>query len=225
MAANPQDKVIQVQKPAQSLENFQRSLGDEAGSPALRKILLGACALVAAALGYLGWTTVQAHRVEKFETSLAALRLEVEGDGLTPVAPADLEKRMKDALPRLEALAKEAPGSSRASAEGMVRAWKLELDGKTADAGETAQDPWGRLRQAQRALALGQAKPASDILSPLRPKAGPGEAWSGEYWSAVLQADRLAGDRPQAVKDLAEYKERFKKEGPAPELDKALQGI
>lgn len=225
MAANPQDKVIQVQKPAQSLEHFQRSLGDETGSPALRKALMGAGLLAVAGIGWLVWSTVRDQRVEKFENSVAALRLEVEGDGATPVAPAELEQRMKAALPRLEALAKEAPVPSRATTDGLLQSWKLSLSGTGAIQGNPNGDAWDRLREAQRLLALGQAKPVTELLSPLRPKANPSQPWAEAYWVTLLEADRLAGDRPQALKDLADYKDRFKKDGAAPEMDRALQSI
>ncbi|HJW09919.1 MAG TPA: hypothetical protein VJ483_09810 [Holophagaceae bacterium] len=225
MAANPQDKVIQVQKPAQSLEHFQRSLGDEAGSPALRRALLVLGVAAAAGLGLVAWSTVRDRQVEKFEDSVAALRLEVEGDGLAPVPPAELEKRMRAALPRLEALAKDAPSPSRPTANGLVQSWKLALDGAGAVKGEPSGDAWARLREAQRLIALGQAKPASEQLLPLRAKASAEEPWAEAYWTAVLEADRLAGDRAQAVKDYGDYKDRFKKQGASPQMDKALQSI
>ncbi|HJU83546.1 MAG TPA: hypothetical protein VJ600_05005 [Holophagaceae bacterium] len=225
MAANPQDKVIQVQKPAQSLEHFQRSLGAETVSPALRGFLIGVGAVVVGGLAWLSWSVIRSRQVERFEDSVAALRLEVEGDGTAPVPPADLEKRMREALPRLEALAKDAPGPSRPGAEGLVRTWRLALDGKGTASAQPTGDAWDRLRSAQRFLALGQAKPAQEVLAPLRSRAGAKEAWGEAYWTAMLEADRLAGDRPQALKDLADYKERFAKEGASPQMDRILESL
>ncbi len=225
MAANPQDKVIQVQKPAQSLEHFQRSLGSDSVSPALRNTLIGVGVAVVAGLGWLGWSAMRGRQVERFEDSVAALRIEVEGDGVTPVPPADLEKRMRDALPRLEALAKDAPAPSRPGAEGLVQTWKLALDGKGGESALAGGDAWDRLRAAQRFIALGQAAPAQEALAALRSRAGAKEAWGETYWQTVLEADRLAGDRAQAVKDLAEYKDRFAKEGPSPQMDAILKSL
>ncbi len=225
MAANPQDKVIQVQKPAQSLEHFQRSLGSDSVSPALRNALIGTGVVILAGLGWLGWSAMRARQVERFEDSVAALRIEVEGDGITPVPPAELEKRMREGLPHLEALAKDAPAPSKAGVEGLVQPWRLSLDGQGGEASQPSGDAWDRLRAAQRFIALGQAKPAQEALAPLRNRAGAKEAWGETYWSTLLEADRLAGDRAQAVKDLADYKDRFAKEGPSPQMDALLKSL
>ena len=225
MAMNPQPKVIQVQKPAQSLENFQRSLGQDTGSPMLRNLLVGAGIVVVISLAWGGWSVMHARSVERFEESVAALRLEVEGDGSAPVAPADLEKRMRAALPRLEALAMDGPSDSRRGAEGLAQAWKLALDGKGGVSGRPQGDAWDRLREAQRLQALGQAKAVQDLLRPLRSKADAEQPWAEAYWATLLEADRLSGDHAQAVKDLSDYKDRFKKAGASPQMDKVLQSL
>ena len=217
---------IQVQKPAQSLAHFQTKLGqahvEEVGL--LKPILIGAGVVVALGLIAGGWQAYRAQAVEKHEAALALLQEAVEGDGITPVAPAVAEQRMRERLPQLEALAKSAPASRRAVTEGLLNTWRLDLDGKAPGQTE-ARDPWGRLRLAERAIALGQAGAARQQLEPLRGKAKPGQPWAEAWWTAQLDADRVAGDRAQAWRDLSEYKARFKGRGDVNALDSLLQSI
>ena len=217
------DKVIQVQKKAQSLEQFQRAAAGE-GSPALKGVLLGGGLLVAALIAWGAWTVHRQRAAEAFETRIASLRLQVEGDGLTPVAPDQLQTRMQAALPQLEALVKEAPSSRRPQAEGLLASWKLELTGQGGLPAATAT-PWGRLREAQRLTALGQGKEAKILLDPLRAKATSDEPWGQAYWVSLLEVDRLNGDRDQAFKDLGEYRARFKDTRDSAQLDRMVQSI
>lgn len=217
------DKVIQVQKKAQSLEQFQKAAAVE-GSRALKGLLAGAGVLV---LGIVAWGAWSAHRDKAdaaFESQVAALRLQVEGDGTTPVPPDQLQARMQAALPKLEALAQSAPSSRRAQAQGLVATWKLELTGQGGIHAAT-DTPWGRLREAQRLTALGQGKEAAAVLAPLRGKATEGAAWGQAFWVSQLEADRLQGDRPQAQKDLDAYRTQFKDAADAAQLEKLVQSI
>jgi len=136
----------------------------------------------------------------------------------------EMEKRMREQLPKLEALAASAPSSRKEDAVGLLNAWRLGLDGKAPLATKTAS-AWDRIRLAQRALALGQAQEARTQLEPLRAKAKPGEPWAEAYWTSQMDLNRLAGDRPQALKDFAEYKARFKGHGDGAELERILQSI
>ena len=217
------DKVINVQKKAQSLEQFQRRAAGE-GSPALKTVVIGAGVLVAGVVAWGAWTVHRQHKAEAFETQIAALRLQVEGDGTTPVPADQLQSRMQGALPRLEARVKEAPASRHAPATGRLATWKLDLSGQGGIAASTGT-PWGRLREAQRLTALGQGKEARAILDPLRAKAMPDTAWGQAYWASLLEVDRLNGDRDQGFKDLGEYRARFKDAGNAAQLDKLVQSI
>ena len=217
------DKVIQVQKKAQSLEQFQRraATGD---SQAMKVVVGGVAALVAGIVAWGAWSVHRQRQVEAFESQVAALRLQVEGDGATPVAPDQLQSRMQAALPQLEALAQKAPASSRVQVQGLLASWKLDLTGQ-GGIPATTDNPWSRLRQAQRLTALGQGKEAKAALDPIRAKAIPSEAWSQAYWGSLLEADRLIGDREQAQKDLAEYRARFKDGDDAARFDKLVQSI
>jgi hypothetical protein len=226
MARPTKAREIQVQKPAQSLAHFQSKLGQgqEEDGGLLKPILTGFGALVAAGLIYGGWGAWRAQGVEKYEASLAALQLEVEGDGVTPVAAPDMEKRMRERLPKLESLVASAPSSRKDDAAGLLNTWRLALDGKAPLSAKTA-DAWGRIRLAQRALALGQAQEARTQLEPLRAKALPAEPWAEAYWTSQVDMDRLTGDRAQALKDLAEYRARFKGRSDGAELERMLQSI
>lgn len=226
MARPTRDREIQVQKPAQSLAHFQTKLGQgqEEDGGLLKPILLGLGGLVLLGLSYGGWSAWRASVVEKHEAALSALMTEVEGDGLTPVPPADLEARMRQNLGRLEGLAASAPGPRKATTQALLSTWKLTLEGK-APAPTGPRDPWDHLRLAQRALALGNPQEARAQLDPLRAKANPGELWAEAFWSSQMEADRLAGDRAQALKDLADYKARFKGHGDASTLEGALPSI
>lgn len=217
------DKVINVQKKAQSLEQFQRRAAGE-GSPALKAVVIGAGVLVLGIVAWGAWTVHRMHKAQAFETQIATLRLQVEGDGATPVPADQLQSRMQAALPRLEALVKDAPASRRAQASGLLATWKLDLSGQ-GGIPATTDTPWGRLREAQRLTALGQGREAKALLDPLRAKATPDAAWGQAYWVSLLEVDRLNGDRDQAFKDLGDYRARFKDAGDSAQLDKLVQSI
>lgn len=226
MARVTKDREINVQKPAQSLAHFQTKLGqpETADEGLLKPILIGVIAVLALGLLYAAYAAYGHARTEKFEAAFSGLQIEVEGDGLTPPAPAEVEQRMRERLGRLEALVADAPASRRAPAAGLLANWRLMLDGKEttpAPAGE----PWSHLRLAQRALALGQVPAARALLDPLRAKAQPGEPWAEAFWASQLDTDRLAGDRTQALKDLTEYKARFKGRGDAAALESLVKSI
>ena len=226
MARPTKDREIQVQKPAQSLAHFQTKLGQgqEEDGGLLKPILIGAVSIIAVGLIYGAWSAWQTSSAEKHEAALAALQVEVEGDGLVPMPAAEVEKRMRERLGRLESLVNSAPSSRKAATAGLLSTWRLALDGKGA-APTKGDGAWGQIRLAQRALALGQIQDARAQLDPLRASATPAEPWAEAFWSSQLDADRLAGDRAQALKDLAEYKARFKGRGDAAAMESLLQSI
>lgn len=226
MARPSQAREIQVQKPAQSLAHFQTKLGqgEEEDGGLLKPLLIGAGSLLVLGLLFGGWAAWRSQVIEKHETALSALQVEVEGDGVTPLPPAEVEKRMREHLGQLDALVASAPSSRKAATAGLAATWRLALDGK-GQVPTQAEDAWGHIRLAQRALALGQVQEARTQLDPLRAKATAGEPWAEAYWTSQMDADRLAGDRPQALKDLAEFKARFKGRGDAASLENVLQGI
>jgi hypothetical protein len=226
MARPTKNREIQVQKPAQSLAHFQTKFneGQEEDAGLLKPILIGIASVVAVGFIVGGWSVWQTSVTEKHEAALSALQMEVEGDGLTPLPAAEVEKRMRERLGRLEGLVSSAPSSRKAATAGLLATWRLTLDGKE-QAPAKAADAWGQIRLAQRALALGQVQEARAQLDPLRAKATPGEAWAEAFWSNQLDTDRLAGDRTQALKDLAEYKARFKGRGDATPLESVIQSI
>ena len=160
MARPSSSREIQVQKPAQSLAHFQTKVaqGQEEDGGLLKPLLVGVASLVALGIVYGAWNAWRSSVADKHEAALSALQMEVEGDGLVPVPAPEVEKRMRERLGRLEALASKAP-------------------------------------------------------------------WAEAYWACQLAADRLAGDRAQALKDLAEYKARFKGRGDASALENLVQSI
>lgn len=227
MAAHVKNKEIQVQKPAQSLQAFQQKVarGEEAHEGLLKPIAIGVGAVLALLFGWLGWHTFQGRAVEKHEAAVSALLLEVQGaDPAQAPSPGDLEKRMAERLPRLEALAKSAPSSRKQITAGILASWKLQLDGKGSHL-PAAREPWDRVRLAQRAIATGQGKEAMDLLAPLRKKASPSEPWSGPYWTSLLEAHALLGQREQAWKDFGEYKARFKDQADVQAMERILNGV
>lgn len=225
MAANPKSKEIQVQKPAQSLQAFQQSLnqGETAGAGMLKPVLIVVVALLVGLAGFFGWQAWRQSALERHENAMAEVVQAVFGDGLTPVAPAEVEKRMREQLPTLEGLVKGAPGSARPVAEATLAAWRVQLDGKGGL--ETAPgDPWSCLRLAHRQIALGQAGEAGQTLGGLRAKANPDEPWASLYWALQMDLHRLQGSRAEALKDYAEYKNRYK-ERADPVVERMLASI
>ncbi len=226
MARPTKNRQIQVQKPAQSLAHFQTKYnqGQEEDAGLVKPILIGVACVVVVGLIIGGWSAWQSSIAEKHEAALATLQMEVEGDGILPVPAVEAEQRMRERLGRLEALVHSAPSSRKAATAGLLATWRLTLDGK-GPAPTKAEDAWGQIRLAQRALALGQAQEARAQLDPLRAKATPSEAWAEAFWLNQLDADRLAGDRAQALKDLADYKARFKGRGDASTLENMVRSI
>jgi predicted negative regulator of RcsB-dependent stress response len=225
MATQSKNKVIQVQKPAQSLQAFQKKVasGEDISPGLLRPMLITAGSVLAAGILIFGFRAWRASVVEKYESELASLELEVTGSPMDPAPPVDVEKRMREKLPQLEALVKRAPGAEKASAEGLLASWKLQLDG-TGGIPAQASDAWGKLRLAQKQVAMGQAAEALGTLGSLRKEANPGNAWASVYWTTLMDANRLKGDRAQALKDYADYKARFKTLAD-PALERMLQGV
>lgn len=225
MAANPKSKEIQVQKPAQSLQAFQQKLasGEDPQTTLLKPLLIGVSIVALLVIGFFGFRAWRASNLEKHETALAELLMEVQGDGLAPIPTAELEKRMREKLPRLEAMAKNAPGEARDHVQGLLATWRLQLDGKGPQAPESS-DPWSRLRLAQRQLALGQADAVAATLQSLRGSAKPETPWAPLFWATLLDLHRLKGDRDQAWKDYAEYKALFKDRADA-SFEKVLAAI
>jgi len=225
MAANIKSKEIQVQKPAQSLQAFQQKLasGEDSQTTILKPLLIGVGVVAALAISFFGFRAWRANNLEKHETALAELLLEVQGDGLSPLPSAELEKRMREKLPRLEALAKSAPGEARENAQGLLATWRLKLDGRGTQP-TVGSDPWARLRLAQRQLALGQADDVASTLKSLHSSAKPETPWAPLFWATLMDLHRLKGDRDQAWKDYAEYKTLFK-EHADPSFEKVLASI
>ncbi len=225
--ATPKAKEIQVQKPAQSLAHFQQKMaqGQDLQTGMLKPLLIGASVVVLVVAGFFGFSSWRDGQVEAFESNLAEITKGFDPAGPAPIGADQIEKTMRDRLPKLEALAKTAPGSRKSSAEGLLAAWKLSLDGKSTALLAPAKDPWTRIALAQRAIALGQGQEALTLLSSLRNSASPKEDWSNLYWNTLVEADRLAGNRDQAWKDYAEYKDRFKDRAATTLMDRTLQGI
>ena len=225
MVANPKSKEIQVQKPAQSLQAFQQSLGqgEEVGAGLLKPVLAGVAVLVLGVAGFFGWHAWRSSALERHENALAEVVQTVFGDGLTPVPPADVEKRMREQLPTLEGLVKRAPGTARPVAEATLAGWRLQLDGK-GGLEASPSDPWSRLRLAHRQIALGQGPEAGKTLQDLRPKATPEQPWASLYWALLMDLHRLQGNRAEALKDYADYKSRYKEQAD-PVMERMLASI
>ncbi|MDP2876710.1 MAG: hypothetical protein Q8O00_11040 [Holophaga sp.] len=211
MAANAKNKEIQVQKPAQSLQAFQRKLdADVNPQPGLLKpLLIGAGVALVLAIAFFGIRSYRANALEKHEGAVAQLLLDTHGDGITPLPAAEQEKKMREKLSQLEALAKKAPSPAKTTTEGLLASWKLQLDGKGSAVAQ-GSDPWSMLRMAQQELALGQAEKVASLLAPLRKSAKPDAPWAPLFWATLLDLHRLKGDRDQAWKDYADYKGMFK---------------
>lgn len=226
MAGNIKNKEIQVQKPAQSLQAFQKKVasGEDLQTGILKPILVGSGILLALILSIVLISVHRSRTIDRHEAALATLLLEVQGDPANPPSPAEQEQRMRERLSRLEALAKAAPSSRRATTEGVLNDWKLQLDGK-GTAALRLTDAWARLRYAQRCIELGQGPEAQTTLAPLRKDAGPDAPWANLYWSTLLDARRLQGDREQAWKDFAEYKARFRDQADTAAMEHILAGI
>ena len=225
MVSHSKNKVIQVQKPAQSLQAFQKKVasGEDIQEGLLKPMLIGAGVVLGLGIIVFGFRSWRASVVERYESELATLELEVTGDATTPTPAAEVEKRMREKLPELEALVNRAPGAEKLSAEGLLASWKLQLDGK-GGIPAVQNDAWGKLRLARKQVAMGQGPEALATLGGLRKEANPGKAWSSIFWSTLLDADRLQGDRAQALKDYADYKARFKTLAD-PSLERMLQGV
>ncbi len=227
MSISSRNKEIKVQRDAQSLDHFKNKVAgsEDAYVSLLKPVLAGAGALVLALLAWVGWSSLRARAVERHEVALAELLRSVEGSGATPPSSAEVEKRMREKRPALEELVRSAPASERAAAEGLLASWNVVLGQAGPAPAAEPRGPWQRLRQAHRFIALGKAEEAARVLAPLRKDATPQEPWGKAYWAAVLDCDRLQGDRGQALKNLAEFKARYKSLPDENALDVVMKGI
>lgn len=226
MARDIKQKEIQVQKPAQSLQAFQQKVAvqPQEDTTLLKPLAIGAVSLLLVAGAFFGFRSWRAGNLERHESSLSELQQEVLGDGISPVTPVEVEKRMREKLPVLERLAQTAPSSRKEATAAVLATWKLQLEGKGGVQGSTEQ-PWDRLALAQRQIALGKAADAEQTLAALRSSASPEQAWSAPFWTAVMDLHRLKGDREQAWKDYAEYKRRFKDQADIGTMERLLAAI
>lgn len=226
MARDIKQREIQVQKPAQSLQAFQQKLATqpEENATLLKPVALGAAALLLTAGAYFGFSAWRSGTIEKHEAAVSELRQTVLGDGISPVTPGEVEKRMREKLPELEALLQRAPGPCKESTQQLLASWRLQLDGKGGIPSGNAT-PWERLGLVQRQIALGKTAEAEQTLAPLRAKAEPEAAWAGLYWNSLMDLHRLKGDREQAWKDYAEYKRRFKDRADTGTMERLLAAI
>jgi hypothetical protein len=224
--ASIKKREIQVQKPAQSLSAFQRKVASGIDDRAIlmKRVIIAAAVLVLLLAGLAAWRIWVSHSIGKHEIALSALVAEVEGSPLAPSPSSEREQRLRNALPKLEELARRAPRVCRDVTNGLAATWRLELEGKGGEM-PAPKDPWSRLRLAQRSIALGQAKEASDLIAPLHGEAKPGRAWSQLYWSALMQVRLLEGNRDQALKDYSEYRKIFKAQADLAAMDKILNSI
>ncbi|MDR1840408.1 MAG: hypothetical protein LBQ86_00575 [Holophagales bacterium] len=224
--ADIKQKEIRIQKPAQSLTAFQHKVasGMDERSELVKRFVIAGVAILVVIAGLVFWNLWRQHKIEQHETALAALIAEVQGNRSDTATPDEKEQRMRNALPRLEELARTAPGPCKAIANGIVSTWKVEL-GDDATPLPAPTDPWSRLRLANRHIALGQAAEAYDVISILHKDAKPDRAWSNLYWIALLQIRQLEGNRPQALKDYAEYRQIFKAQADLAAMDKMLSVI
>jgi hypothetical protein len=225
--ADIRNKEIQVQKPAQSLAHFQAKLAsaEDVETGMVRQLLVGSGVVLVLVAGWFGYRSWQAGRVERFESARAEVLMAIEGDPQVPYSPQDFEKRLREHLPALEKLAREAPGARRSEALAEVQSFHLMLDGKAAGPAPAPATPVAKVQAAGRLVALGQGKEALDLLLPLRGKATASQPWSDLYWSTLLDARRLTGDRAAALKDLSDYRKEFQGEGNYRRLEQMVQGI
>ncbi len=225
--ADVRNKEIQVQKPAQSLAHFQAKLAsaEDVETGMVRQLAVGGAVVVLLVGGWFGYRAWQSSRVERYESARAEILMAMEGDPQAPASPQDFEKRLREQLPALEKLAQEAPGPRRAQALTEVQSFRLMLDGKAGGAAPAPATPVAKVQAAGRLVALGQGKEALDLLLPLRSKATAGQPWADLYWSTLMDARRLTGDRAAALKDLSDYRKEFQGEGSYRRLEQMVQGI
>ena len=228
MSTSVRNKEIKVQRAAQSLDHFKSKVAgsEDVYVGILKPVLIGAAILAIGLLAWAGFASMRSKAAERHEAAMAEILRYVEGDGVTPLSAAETEKRMRERLPALEGLARSAPASGRPVAEGMLSTWKLMLgQGTQEPVALDPKDPWQRLRLAQRSLALGKGDEAARLLLSLKKDATPQAPWGRIYWTVLMDCHRLQGDREQALKDLAEYKERFKNLPDVDALDAVVKGI
>ncbi len=225
--ADIRNKEIQVQKPAQSLAHFQAKLAsaEDVETGLVRQLLIAGGVVVLLAGGYVGYRAWQSGRLERFEASRAEVLRAIEGDPAANETPQAFEQRLKENLPALDKLAREAPGARRTSALAEANAFHLMLDGKATGLLPAPDGPVGRIQAAARLVALGQGKPALDLLLPLRGKATAGQPWADFYWSTLMDARCLAGDRAAALKDLSDYRAEFPQGGAYRQLEQKALGL
>lgn len=177
------------------------------------------------ALLYTIFSLVYNTSQKKHKIALANLQWQISNNvnslGAKPVAPEDLEARMRKWLPKLEELS-HSMSSGDNSGERTLATWQAQLG--LANKLPNPSNAWDKLWLAKRLIALGNNQAAELMLAPLRKSADPTKSWGPSFWSTLVSLDQLQGDREKAWKDIEEYKIRFKDQA-NPNIDRIMNGI
>ncbi len=202
-------KIIQVQKPAPSLDHFQKSLSKEDPSKVFKKVLLAGGIFVLLLLVIYFIRQSRENTVLAFQAQLSALRIEALGTEFEPKKGDALSQSLALYLPQIEALLTQAPSSQRNSLINMINSWRLVSGKPPLSETPASLQAWERIQQANQALLLGQLKEAQDWLTPLASEAKTPSSWAKAYWEIQLMIDQSKGDVTSARKHLDLYRQAF----------------
>ncbi|MFM1773269.1 MAG: hypothetical protein RL124_41 [Acidobacteriota bacterium] len=212
-------KIIQVQKPAPSLDHFQQSLSKEDPSKVFKKILWAVGIFVALLL--VGYFIRQSREkaVLAFQGQLSALRIEALGTEFEPKKGEALTQSLARYLPQAEALLPQVPSSQKNGLINLINNWRLVLSLPPLADTPSSLQAWERIQQANQALLLGQPQEAQAFLKPLESDADTPSSWAQAYWEIQLMIDQAQGDAVSARKHLDLYRQAF------PEGDEVLKKL
>jgi hypothetical protein len=219
MAKSNIPKIIQVQRPAPSLDHFQKSLSKKDPSKVFKTILWAGGIFVSFLL--IGYLIKQSRdkAILTFQTQVSALRIEALGTEFEPKKGEVLTQSLVRVLPQLESLLTNAPSSQKNGLINLINSWRLILGQDPLVDTPRSIEAWDRIQQANQALLLGQPQAAQLLLKPLESEAETASSWSQAYWEIQLMIDQSQGDVSSARKHLELFRHAF------PEGDETLKKL
>lgn len=202
---------IQVQKPAPSLQNFQKTLGQPDRTQLFRYALWCGVLSLVLLLSKAGFDYFADQRVVRFLVTFEQIRSESEGNLSNLNKGEALRSSIEKGIPRLQALLKTTPSAYQNQVFGMLKKWELILGTSPSTNPSLKLAPWETLQLAEQALAVGQTQQAQDLIQPLGSKAKLQASWGMTYWELQLSIDQQKGSFRDAQDHLALFEKSYPK--------------
>lgn len=209
MAKSHNPKLIQVQKPAPSLDHFQKNLSKEEPAQVFKKILWAGAVLVGLLLASHFIRQSREKEVLAFQARLSALRVEALGTDFDPKKGDSLAQSIAHVLPQLESSLTSVPSSQRNGLINMINTWRLVLGQPALSETPQSLEAWEHIQLANQQLLMGRSQEARASLQPLASKASQSSSWVQVYWEMQLLIDQAEQNVVSAREHFNHYRKVF----------------